>query len=95
MATMYIAERIVKENAQNKSTKVGTGKILFMLNDFKEGDKIIFEASLTYQIMKCGVIQDESFFYIHKRRLCTLQNATSTNGDYVHCRTPLPQTGTM
>ena len=31
----------------------------------------------------------------HKWRLCTLQNATSTNGDYVHCRTSLPQTAIM
>jgi len=33
--------------------------------------------------------------HFHKRRLCILQSATSTNGDYVHCRTPLPQTTTM
>jgi len=31
----------------------------------------------------------------HKRQPCTLHNATSTNGDHVHCRTPLLQTATM
>jgi len=36
--------KIVKENVQNKSTKVGTRtKNLCMLNDFKESVKIVFE----------------------------------------------------
>jgi len=35
----------VKENAPNKLTKLGAGsKNLCILNDFKEGDKIDFEA---------------------------------------------------
>jgi len=37
----------VKENASNKSTKFGPGlKNLCMLNDFKEDDKIVFEAAV-------------------------------------------------
>jgi len=50
----------------------------------------------------CGDVRPLIFRYLTRRRhqpgnnrLCTLQNATSTNGDYVHCRTPLSQTATM
>jgi len=39
--------KIVKENAPNKATKHGAwGNNLYMLNDFKEDDKIIFEAQV-------------------------------------------------
>jgi len=62
----------VKENAPNKSTKLGAGlNNLCMLNDFKEGDKIVFEAEVNIPNNEIRVIQVESFF-LHNCVYCYL-----------------------
>ena len=49
----------MKENALKKSTKLEAGlKNLYMLNDFKEGDKIVFEADVNIPNNEIRVIRD-------------------------------------
>jgi len=55
----------VKDNASNKSTKLGVKWNNFMLNNFKEDNKIVFEAEVNITNIRVIRILGWAIFYIN------------------------------